>query len=98
MSKSNKSNPSKNHIKKFEEGQVVALVFRGNIPDGSFPHLYYETGRLRAPGKYQKLSPKLYSRDVEAQCKVARQAAEWIEEHPEAADGPVQERSLQAAA
>ncbi len=45
-------------------------------------------------------SKKFYDRNVEALQRVIANAAAWIQEHPEAADGPVAESAseLQAAA
>ena len=88
MSKAKKAKSAKTPLRTFQEGSIVANVYRGNIPDGSFPHLYYETGRVRKNGNVVSLSQKLYGRDAMLHCTVVTQAAKWIDENPEAADEP----------
>jgi len=91
MSKPKKAKSANVPLRTFQEGSIVANVYRGNIPDGSFPHLYYETGRVRKSGNVVSLSGKVYGRDAKDHCDAVMQAAEWIEKNPQAADGLVAE-------
>jgi hypothetical protein len=102
MSKPKKNPASSNYIDTVREGAIAANIFRGNTPDG-FTYLYFEISRSwkAQSGNRQGYSKKFYDRNAEAISVVAAKAARWIEEHPEAADGPSKEDPsprMQAAA
>ena len=101
LSKSKKSQASSNYVKTIREGAIAANVFRGNTADGH-TYLYFELSRSwkAQSGNREGYSKKFYDRNVEALQRVSANAAAWIQEHPEAADGPVAESAseLQAAA
>lgn len=93
MSKATKKQPaSSNYIKTIREGAIAANIFRGNTPDG-FTYLYYELSRSwkAQSGKREGYSKKFYDRNDKALCSVIMQASKWIQDHPQAADGPVEE-------
>ena len=97
MSKPKKNQASSNYVTTIREGAIAANIFRGNTPDGH-TYLYFELSRSwkALSGNREGYSKKFYERNVDAICSVATQAARWIEENPEAADGPTKE--LQRAA
>ena len=103
MSKPKKTQASSNYITTVRDGAVAANIFRGNTPDGH-TYLYFELSRSwRAmSGNREGYSKKFYDRNAEALHGVIDRAANWIDEHPEAADGPVKEAPqpprMQAAA
>jgi hypothetical protein len=93
MSKPKKSaQPASNYITTVRDGALGANIFRGNTADGH-TYLYFELSRSwkSQSGTREGYSKKYYPRNVEAICNVAELAARWIEEHPEAADGPIRE-------
>ena len=95
MSKAKKpAQPASNYVTSIRDGGALAAnIFRGNTADGH-TYLYFELSRSwkSQSGNREGYSKKYYPRNVEAICKVAQLAADWIEEHPEAADGPLQEQ------
>ena len=102
MSKPKKTPASSNYIETIREGAIAANIFRGNTPDG-FTYLYFEISRSwkSLSGNRKGYSAKFYDRNAEAIGRVAMEAARWIDEHPQAADGPVKEHAspnTQAAA
>lgn len=99
MSKSKKNVQPSNYVQTIREGAMAANIFRGNTADGH-TYLYFELSRSwkSQSGGRQGYSKKFYSRNSEAICTVALQAARWIEEHPEAADGPLEVNDSTAAA
>ena len=101
MSKSKKTQASSNYVKTIRDGAIAANIFRGNTADGH-TYLYFELSRSwkAQTGNREGYSKKFYDRNAEALCRVIMQAASWIQQHPEAADGPVADSAseLQAAA
>jgi hypothetical protein len=101
MSNSNsqrKPLPESNYVKTIREGAVAANIFRGNTPDGH-AYLYFELSRAwrTLSGNREGYSKKFYERNAEAIQRVVASAAQWINEHPQAADGPVAEEPTSAA-
>jgi len=99
MSKPKKNTQPSNYVQTIREGAIAANIFRGNTADGH-TYLYFELSRSwkSQSGGRQGYSKKLYPRNADAVCTVARQAARWIDEHPEAADGPIEVNDSTAAA
>ena len=101
MSKVKKSQASSNYVKTVREGAIGANIFRGNTADGH-TYLYFELSRSwkAQSGNREGYSKKFYDRNSEALQRVIANAAAWIDQHPEAADGPVSDSpsELQAAA
>jgi len=96
MSKPKKAQPTSNYITTVRNGAIGANIFRGNTADG-FTYLYFELSRawIKQSGNSEGYSKKFYDRNAEAMKNVIDQAAEWIEAHPEAADGPLKEAATQ---
>ncbi len=94
MSKPKKNQASSNYITTLRDGAIAANIFRGNTPDG-FTYLYFELSRSwKAQSTNREgYSKKFYDRNAEALQRVSAMAAQWIKEHPEAADGPAKEAS-----
>ena len=101
MSKNKKSKTTaSNYITTIREGAIAANVFRGNTPDGH-TYLYFELSRSwkSLSGNREGYSKKFYDRNSEALQRVVAEASNWIEQHPEAADGePLASPDLHAAA
>ena len=102
MSKVKKSQASSNYVFTIREGAIGANIFRGNTPDGHC-YLYFELSRSwkSQSSNREGYSKKFYDRNEQALMNVVKQACQWIEQHPEAADGPVAESkdtTLQAVA
>ena len=101
MSKPKKTQASSNYVTTIREGAIAANIFRGNTPDGH-TYLYFELSRSwkAQSGNREGYSKKFYDRNAEALQRVVADAAAWIQQHPEAVDGPVSESpsKLQAAA
>ena len=100
MSKPKKQPAASNYVKTIrdkEHGAIAANIFRGNTADG-FTYLYYEVSRCwkTQTGNREGYSKKFYDRNADALCRVIMEAATWIEENPQVADGPAKE--LQHAA
>ena len=91
MSKVKKNPTSSNYVDTIREGAMAANIFRGNA--NGHTYLYFELSRSwkSESGNREGYSKKYYSRNVKALCDVAVKASRWIDEHPEAADGPVDE-------
>ena len=94
MSKPKKNQAASNYVTTIRDGAIAANVFRGNTADG-FTYLYFELSRAwkTQAGNREGYSKKFYDRNAEALKNVIDQAAEWIQAHPEAADGPIKETS-----
>ena len=95
MSKTKKQPASSNYvttIRDKEQAAIAANIFRGNTADG-FTYLYFEPSRSwkTQTGNREGYSKKFYDRNAEALCRVITDAARWIQEHPQAADGPASE-------
>ena len=92
MSKVKKSQASSNYVKTVREGAIGANIFRGNTADGH-TYLYFELSRSwkAQSGNREGYSKKFYDRNEQALMNVVKQACQWIEQHPEAADGPIDE-------
>jgi hypothetical protein len=90
MSKSKNSTPSSNYITTIREGAIAAIIFRGTSADGH-TYLYFELSRAwkSAAGKREGYSKKFYDRNAQALQRVITEAAAWMQQHPEAADGPI---------
>jgi hypothetical protein len=101
MSKPKKNPASSNYVKTIREGAIAANIFRGNTPDGH-TYLYFELSRSwkALSGNREGYSKKFYDRNADALIRVVQEASAWIEQHPEAADGPVaaDPSNIQAAA
>ena len=101
MSKPKKSQPSSNYVMTIREGAIGANIFRGNTADGH-TYLYFELSRSwkTQTGTREGYSKKFYDRNAEALQRVIADAAAWIKQNPQAADGPVSESpaGLQAVA
>ena len=82
-----KSKPNPNHLKHIRVGPIAADIFRASQAGHSY--LYFEISRAWSSGSSKNWSRKLYGRNEHALVEVVAQASRWIEEHPEAADGPV---------
>ncbi len=97
MSKPKKQPAASNYVKTIREGAIAASIFRGNTADG-FTYLYFELSRSwkTQNGNREGYSKKFYDRNAEAICRVTMEAARWIQENPQVADGPANE--LQNAA
>ena len=98
-SKTPKKSPTdSNYVKTIREGAVAANIFRGHTPDGH-AYLYFELSRAwrTLSGNREGYSKKFYERNAEAIQRVVASAAQWITEHPQAADGPVAEGPTSAA-
>ena len=98
MSKPKKNQAASNYyIETIREGAIAANIFRGNTPDG-FTYLYFrnQSSSWKSQVRQSKriLGKKFYGRNAEAIGRVAMEAARWIDEHPQAADGPVKETNL----
>lgn len=82
-------------------GAIGANIFRGNTPDGH-TYLYFVLSRswMSQTGNRKGYSDRFYSRNAQELAAVVAEAAQWIESHPEAADGDVvaNDQNLQAAA
>ena len=95
MSKTKQQPAASNYIKTIrdkEHGAIAANIFRGNTADG-FTYLYYELSRSwkTQNGNREGYSKKFYDRNDEALCRVIMEAARWIQDNPQAADGPAAE-------
>jgi hypothetical protein len=92
MSKQKKNPAASNYVTTIRDGAIAANIFRGNTPDG-FTYLYFELSRSwKAQSTNREgYSKKFYDRNAEALQNVIAMAAKWIQEHPQAADGPVKE-------
>ena len=91
-----KKNPaSSNYVDTIRDGAMAANIFRGN--SNGHTYLYFELSRSwkSESGNRKGYSKKYYARNAKALCDVALKASRWIEEHPEAADGPVDESKTQ---
>ena len=101
MSKPKKTQATSNYVTTIREGAIAANIFRGNTPDGH-TYLYFELSRSwkAQSGNREGYSKKFYDRNAEALQRVIADASAWIQQRPEAADGPVSESpsKLQAAA
>ena len=96
--KKSKANP-KNHLKHIRVGSVAADIFRGAQAGHSY--LYFEISRAWQSGTSENWSKKLYDRNEAQICAAVSKACQWMNEHPEAADGLVaaaQEAPLHAVA
>ena len=95
MSKPKKQAAASNYvttIRDKEQAAIAANIFRGNTADG-FTYLYFEPSRSwkTQNGAREGYSKKFYDRNAEALCRVITEAARWIQQNPQAADGPVNE-------
>ena len=87
MSKTKKSPATSNYVQTIREGAIAANIFRGTTPDGH-TYLYFEISRSwkSQASDRQGYSKKFYDRNQVALVNVVNRAAQWIQEHPEAAD------------
>jgi hypothetical protein len=87
MSKTKKSPATSNYVQTIREGAIAANIFRGTTPDGH-TYLYFEISRSwkSQASDRQGYSKKFYDRNQEALVNVVNRAAQWLQEHPEAAD------------
>ena len=87
MSKTKKSPATSNYVQTIREGAIAANIFRGTTPDGH-TYLYFEVSRSwkSQASDRQGYSKKFYDRNQEALVNVVNRAAQWLQEHPEAAD------------
>jgi hypothetical protein len=87
MSKSKKNQASSNYVTTIREGAIGANIFRGNTADGH-TYLYFEISRAwkSQTSDRQGYSKKFYDRNQVALVNVVNRAAQWLQEHPEAAD------------
>ncbi len=67
---------------------IAANVFRRSTPDGH-TYLDFEISRAWKSGARQGYSSRFYSRSRDGIKEVADMAADWIENNPQAADGPL---------
>ena len=83
-------------VKRLHSGVIVASVYRGSTPDG-IPYLYFALDReaIAQNGK-KSTNRKFTPHHAEHIQKAAAAAAHWMQQHPEAADGPVKEVANQA--
>jgi len=83
---------SSKYIETIRDGAVAANIFRGNTADGH-TYLYFELSRSwkTTTGNREGYSKRFYERNSDALCTVIQQAQRWIEQNPEAADGPLNE-------
>jgi len=92
MSKPKKNQASSNYVTTVRQGAIAANIFRGNTPDG-FTYLFFELSRSWKSQSTNRegYSKKFYDRNADALQSVITMAAQWIQEHPDAADGQVKE-------
>jgi len=67
---------------------VAANVFRRSTADGH-TYLDYEISRAWKSGSRQGYSSRFYARNRDGIKEVVDLACDWIEQHPQAADGPL---------
>ena len=103
MTKDAKKQPKKpsnfiTAIRSQKNPAMAALISRATTADG-YPYLYFELSRAwKAKTGNVGYSTKFYERNAEGVAEVVEQAARWIREHPDAADGVVADRELSEAA